>query len=60
MNEQMKSWNEIKKMADELVAQLQLHRDYEEEVSYDSDFADMLTDAIDANLALMPTVLVGR
>ena len=49
-----KPWAEVKKQIDDLVSELQTWREYEEEISYDPDFADMLTEAIDKNLALMP------
>jgi hypothetical protein len=55
-----KTWNDVKKEISDLLDELQTWRDYEEEVSYDTDFADMLTDAIDGLLPLMPTVIVGR
>lgn len=52
-----KPWAEVKKQIDDLVSELQDWREYEEEVSYDSDFADMLTVAIDGLLPLLPTVI---
>ena len=52
------SWSDTRQRISALIAELQEIRDYEEEVSYDTEFADMLTVAIDANLALMPCVVV--
>ena len=52
------SWSDTRQRISALIAELQEIRDYEEEVSYDTEFADMLTTAIDANLALMPCVVV--
>lgn len=52
-----KTWNDMKVLLDATIRELQKWRDYEEEVSYDPEFAEMLTDAIDANLPLMPCVI---
>jgi hypothetical protein len=49
-----KSWNEVRAQIDDLISELQDRREYEEEVSYDTDFVDMLTVAIDGLLPLMP------
>lgn len=51
------TWEDMKALLDVTITQLQKWRDYEEEVSYDLDFADMLTDAIDKMLPLMPCVI---
>lgn len=51
------NWNDMKVLLDATIRELQKWRDYEEEVSYDLDFADMLTDAIDNMLPLMPCVI---
>ncbi len=51
------TWADMKALLDVTIRELQKWRDYEEEVSYDTDFADMLTDAIDAVLPLMPCVI---
>ena len=53
----IENWFVVKQQINSLIEQLQARRDYEEEVSYDSDFADMLTTAIDGLLPLMPTVI---
>ena len=55
-----KTWNDVKTEISNLISELQTWREYEEEVMLDPDFADMLTDAIEPLLALMPTVIVGR
>jgi hypothetical protein len=55
-----KSWAEVREQISNLVSELQTWRDYEEEVSYDPEFAEILTTAIDANLALMPLVVPNR
>ena len=52
-----KSWNEVRTQINDLISELQDRREYEEEVSYDPDFADMLTVAIDGLLPLMPLAL---
>jgi hypothetical protein len=49
-----KSWNEVRAQIDDLISELQDRREYEEEVSYDTDVVDMLTVAIDGLLPLMP------
>ena len=50
-----KPWSEVRRQIDDLISELQTWREHEQEVSKDdSDFAEMLTDAIDKNLALMP------
>jgi len=51
----IENWFVVKQQISSLLEQLQAHRDYEEEVSYDTDFVDMLNDAIEPLLALMPT-----
>ncbi len=51
------TWADMKALLDVTVRELQKWRDYEEEVSYDTDFADMLTNAIDNVLPLMPCVI---
>ena len=53
----VENWFVVKQEIDSLLNKLQARRDYEEEVSYDPDFADMLTTAIDGLLPLMPTVI---
>lgn len=55
-----KTWNEVRSQINDLIQELSDWRDYEEEVSYDPEFADMLTDAIDNLLPLMPTVVPNR
>lgn len=55
-----KTWAEVRNQVDDLVAELQAWRDYEEEVSYDPEFAEMLTVAIDGLLPLMPLVVANR
>jgi len=48
-----KTWNDVLLQMIDMVEELQTWRDYEEEVSYGSDRADQMTDAIDALLALV-------
>jgi hypothetical protein len=60
MTEIHKTWNEVRSQINDLIDELSAWREYEEEVSYDSEFADMLTDAIDALLPLMPIVVPNR
>jgi len=55
-----KTWNEVRSQISDLIEELTVWRDYEEEVSYDPDFADLLTDAIDKLLPLMPVVVPNR
>lgn len=55
-----KTWNEVRSQINDLIEELSVWREYEEEVSYDGEFAEMLTDAIDALLPLMPTVVPNR
>lgn len=55
-----KTWNEVRSQINDLIDELSAWRDYEEEVSYDPEFADLLTDAIDGLLPLMPTVVPNR
>jgi hypothetical protein len=47
------TWEDMKALLDVTVRELQKWRDYEEEVGYDSPNVDRMTDAIDANLALI-------
>jgi hypothetical protein len=60
MTEIHKTWNEVRSQINDLVEELSAWREYEEEVSYDGEFAEMLTDAIDALLPLMPIVVPNR
>lgn len=52
-----KTWDDVKIEISNLISELQTWREYEEEVMLDPDFADMLTDAIEPLLALMPTFI---
>lgn len=49
-----KTWTEVRSQIDDMISELQDWRDYEEEVGYDDENVDLMTDAIDALLALMP------
>lgn len=51
------TWDDMKQLLDVTIRELQKWRDYEEEVSYDLDFADMLTVGIDGLMPLMPCVI---
>lgn len=51
------TWADMKALLDVTIRELQKWRDYEEEVSYDLDFADMLTNGIDGLMPLMPCVI---
>jgi hypothetical protein len=52
-----KPWHILRHELIEVVSELQTRRDYEEEVSLDPEFADMLTNAIDALMPLLPLVV---
>ena len=48
-----KTPQELLAMIDNIVMELQDWREYEEEVDYDSEASDVLTDAIDSLLAVV-------
>jgi hypothetical protein len=48
-----KTPKELLAMIDDIVMELQDWREYEEEVDYDSEASDVLTDAIDSLLAVV-------
>jgi hypothetical protein len=48
-----KTWNEVRSQILDMVEELQTWRDYEEEVGYDTESVDRLTDAIDSLLAII-------
>jgi hypothetical protein len=50
-----KTWAEVRVQIDNMISELQDWRDYEEEVGHDLEHTDLLSDAIDSLLALMPT-----
>jgi hypothetical protein len=60
MTEIHKTWNDVRSQINDLIEELSAWRDYEEEISYDTEFADLLTGAIDGLLPLMPVVVPNR
>lgn len=53
----MLPWVEIQKMGLAYVAQMQLWREYADEVGYEPDLVDTMTDVIDSVLSLSPMPL---
>lgn len=48
-----KTWSDVRSQILDMVEELQTWRDYEEEVGYDDENVDRMTDAIDALLAII-------